>query len=123
MRVGGEVRNCSATSCRSSWRAWGSARYNRTGQGSRPPPQQVREPRTPIVPKGRTLKKAWRSLGSPTPDTAPWGHSPDLPVWRDGDHTNGRGWLVGLIKLLLASLMKPLPGGGVHRPYIPVHPI
>src|SRR5881275_1663826 len=116
MRVGGEVRNCSATSCRSSWRAWGSARYNRTVQGSRPPPQQVREPRTPDVPKGRTLNKAWRSLGSPTPDTAPWGHSPDLPVWRDGDQTNERGRFVQPTTALPDSLKKPSLDGGVHRP-------
>ena len=47
-----------------------------------------------IVPKGQTLRKAWRSLGSPTPDTAAWGHSPDVPVWRDGDRPNERGRLV-----------------------------
>jgi len=35
------------------------------------------------VPKAKTSGKAWRSLGSPTPDTAAWGHSPDVPVWRD----------------------------------------
>jgi hypothetical protein len=46
---------------------------------------QVREPRTPFVLKGPTLRKAWRSLGSPTPDAAPWGYSPDLPGWRTGD--------------------------------------
>src|SRR6516164_463652 len=68
----------------------GSAWYNPTSQGSRPSPQKVREPRTPFVPKGRTLRKAWRSLGSPTPDTAPWGRSPDLPVWRDGDRKRER---------------------------------
>lgn len=44
--------------------------------------------------KGRTLNKAWRSLESPTPDTAPWGHSPDIPVWRDGDPPDERGWFV-----------------------------
>jgi len=76
------ARKCSAISCPSCWRVWGSAWYNPTSQGSRPPPHQVREPRTPFVDKGRTLTKAWRSLGSPTPDTAPWGRSPDLPVWR-----------------------------------------
>ena len=30
-------RNCSGTSCRSCWHAWGSAWYNRQSQGSRPP--------------------------------------------------------------------------------------
>ena len=69
-----------------------------------------------IVPKGQTLRKAWRSLGSPTPDTAPWGHSPDVPVWRDGDRTNERGRLVKPSTVLPDSLMKPLPDGGVHRP-------
>src|SRR6202035_5347410 len=69
-----------------------------------------------IVPKGRTLRKAWRSLGSPTPDTAPWGRSPDLPVWRDGDRTNERGRFVKPITVLSYSLMKPSTDGGVHRP-------
>ena len=73
-------------------------------------------PRTPFVLTEQTLNKAWRSLGSPTPDTAPWGRSPDLPVWRDGDHTNERGRFVELNKALPDSLMKPLSGGGVHRP-------
>jgi transposase len=36
-----------ATSCRSCSPAWGSARYNRPSQGSRPPPRPVHEPRTP----------------------------------------------------------------------------
>src|SRR5713226_347410 len=90
-------------------------------RGSRPPPHSVREPRTPFVPKGRTLGKAWRSLGSPTPDTAPWGHSPDIPVWRDGDRSNERGRLVKPSTVLSDSYMKPLWGGGVHRPYMPVH--
>jgi hypothetical protein len=52
----------------------------------------------------------------PTPDTAPWGYSPDIPVWRDGDPPNERGWLVQLIQLLRDSLTRPLTGGGVHRP-------
>src|SRR6267143_233681 len=26
----------------------------------------------------------------PTSDKAAWGHSPDVPVWRDGDHTTER---------------------------------
>jgi transposase len=34
--------------------------------------------------------KDWRSLGSPTPDTAAWGHSPDVPAWREGDQPNER---------------------------------
>src|SRR5262245_31849831 len=74
--------------------AWGWGRYNRQGQGSEPPLYRGPEPRTPIDPKGRTLNKAWRSLGSPTPDTAPWGSSPDIPVRRDGDRTYERGSLV-----------------------------
>src|SRR5450759_2569279 len=41
-----------------------------------------------------TLGKAWRSLGSPTPDTAPWGCSTDIPVWRDGDRYSERGEFV-----------------------------
>src|SRR5262245_50604200 len=40
------------------------------------------EPRTPFVPKAQSLRKAWRSLGSPTADTAAWGRSPDVPVGR-----------------------------------------
>src|SRR2546426_257994 len=27
----------------------------------------------------------------PTSDKAAWGHSPDVPVWRDGDNTTERG--------------------------------
>jgi hypothetical protein len=33
----------------------------------------MRVTRTPCDPKGRTLIKAWRSLGSLTPDKAAWG--------------------------------------------------
>ena len=73
---------------------------------------------TPFLPP---LRKAWRSLGSPTPDTAPWGSSPDIPVWREGDRTNERGRLVQLYKALTDSFMKPFPDGGVHRPYTPAH--
>src|SRR5271157_2721893 len=36
--------------------------------------------------------EAWRSVGSPTPDTAAWGHSPDVPVWRDVIHCLGQKW-------------------------------
>src|SRR6266540_5553414 len=50
---------------------------------------------------------AWRSLGSPTPDTAPWGRSPDLPVGRNGDPSTERGWFVARQKLLQDSLIKP----------------
>src|SRR5271157_4412487 len=103
----GEVLNCWGTFCRWYWHAWEWAWYNLLSQGSRLPLEQVRGPRTPSVPKGRTLRKVWRSLGSPTPDTAPWGNSPDLPVWRDGDRTTGRGRFVKPVKALLDSLMKP----------------
>jgi hypothetical protein len=74
------AHNRCTTFCRSCWHAWQSVSWNRQGQGSRPPPRRQREPRTPIDPKGRTFKKAWRSLGSPTPDTAPWGRYPNMPV-------------------------------------------
>ena len=77
---------------------------------------KANEPRTPSDPKGRTLRKAWRSLGSPTPDTAPWGHSPDIPVWRYGDRKNERGRFVQPIKLLSNSLIAPFSDGDVHRP-------
>ena len=54
----GAVPNCSGISCRSCWHAWESAWYNPKSQGSRPPPWQVHEPRTPSVPKGQTLNKS-----------------------------------------------------------------
>ena len=49
------------------------------------------------VPKAKSRGKAWRSVGSPTSDKAVWGHSPDVPVWRDviPDETEvapGRNW-------------------------------
>ena len=79
---------------------------------------RVREPRTPIVPKGQTLRKAWRSLGSPTPDTALWGHSPDVPVWRDGDRTNERGRFVntdcGTLRLLNEAVLGRWRTPSVH---------
>jgi len=56
------------------------------------------------------------TLGSPTPDTAPWGRSPDLPVGRVGDQPNERGRLVKPSSALCNSIMKPLCDGGVHRP-------
>src|SRR5262249_40156684 len=98
------------------WHASGWAWYNRRSQGSRPRPDQVHEPRTPFDPTAQSLRKVWRSLGSPTPDTALWGCSPDLPVWRDGDQTNERGRLANTSTVLSDSYMAPLAGGGVHRP-------
>ena len=41
-------------------------------------------------PKTQSLGKAWRSFGSATPDTAVWGCSPDIPVWREADHPRKR---------------------------------
>jgi hypothetical protein len=38
-----------------------------------------------LTPRGKPSRKAWRSLGSPTPDTAAWGPSSDVPVRRDGE--------------------------------------
>src|ERR1700756_4936156 len=57
------------------------------------------------------LGKAWRSLGSPTPDTAVWGHSPDVPVGRDGDRQDERGWLVEPFTASLVSLKRRSPSG------------
>ena len=35
---------------------------------------------------GKTLAEAWRSVGSPTSDTAVWGsETSHVPVWREGD--------------------------------------
>src|SRR6266404_8458596 len=51
------AHKCSATSCPSCWHAWGSAWYNRPSQGSRPPPHQLRDPRTPFDPKGKPQEK------------------------------------------------------------------
>ena len=48
--------------------------------------KRTRVARTPLTPRGKPLRKAWRSLGSPTPDTAAWGPSSDVPVWRDREH-------------------------------------
>src|ERR1700756_3791166 len=53
------------------------------------------------------LGKAWRSLGSPTPDTAVWGHSPDVPVWRDGDDTQRERLFVCPKSYLLTPKRKP----------------
>jgi hypothetical protein len=36
----------------------------------------------------------YHHIPSPTPDTAAWGHSPDVPTWRNGDHNHERGWFV-----------------------------
>jgi hypothetical protein len=57
------------------------------------PPELAQRAENAFEPTGPTLHKPWRSLGSPTPDTAAWGHSPDVPVWRDGDQHPERGWL------------------------------
>jgi hypothetical protein len=38
---------------------------------------------TSHIPKAQSRGKAWRSVGSPTPDKAVWGHSPDIPVRRE----------------------------------------
>ena len=90
-----------------------SAAYNQRRQGSMTPASRGRvcEPRTPFVPKAQSLRKAWRSLGSPTPDTAVWGHSPDVPVWRDGDRRDERGWLVDPLTVSLDSLKRRSPSG------------
>jgi hypothetical protein len=54
-------------------------------------PDRAREPMNAWrPPRANRFPKAWRSLGSPTPDTAAGGHSPDVPVWRDGDQANER---------------------------------
>jgi hypothetical protein len=37
---------------------------------------------TPFQSEAQSRSKAWRSVGSPTPDRAVWGHSPDKRVWR-----------------------------------------
>src|ERR1041385_5058784 len=66
-----------------------------------------------MSPRRKVWEKAWRSFGSPTPDTAVWGHSPDVPVWRDGDRKSERGWLMGL-KGLSRSLKKPSFDGRVE---------
>jgi hypothetical protein len=42
-----------------------------------------------------------------SPDTAPWGHSPDIPVWREGDPPNERGRLVQPSTVLSDSQKKP----------------
>src|SRR4029077_9682852 len=75
------------------------------------------------TPRGEPLRKAWRSSGSPTPDTAVWGHSPDVPVWRYGDHQSGRG---GPQKPLLApsdSFNLPPAQRPVETPYSLAAPI
>jgi hypothetical protein len=69
-----------------------------------------------IDPKGQTLGKACRSLGSATPDTAPWGCSPDIPVWRDAERKHERDWFVKTTTVLPNSLLQPFVDGGVHRP-------
>jgi hypothetical protein len=45
-------------------------------------------PNNAFRPRGslKPWTKAWRPVGSPTPDAAAWGHSPDVPVWRDVIH-------------------------------------
>ena len=63
-----------------------------------------------------TEDEARRSLGSPTPDTAPWGRSPDIPVWQDGDRSSERGRFVELAQAVPDSSMKPFTDGGVLRP-------
>src|SRR6266852_8906463 len=90
------VRSSSATFCRWCWHAWECTWYNHRRQGSRTPPSRAgRASRKRLyVPKTQSLGKVWRSFGSPTPDKAVWGHSPDVPVWRDGDHQRERGWLM-----------------------------
>jgi hypothetical protein len=97
------------------WPGWAPAGYNRRRQGSLNPASRgrVRGPRTPFDPKARSLRKAWRSLGSPTPDTAVWGHSPDVPVWRGGDRNRGRGRPLDPITTSLDSLKSRAP----HGPY------
>ena len=41
---------------------------------------------------------------------AAWGHSPDVPVWRDGDHTTERGGPCRPSKYPDADRKKPSPG-------------
>jgi hypothetical protein len=49
----------------------------------------------------KAVGKAWRSLVPPTPDTAVWDRSPDVPVWRDGGRTCEREWLKSYLQHLL----------------------
>jgi hypothetical protein len=68
-----------------------------------------------MSPRRKASEKAWRSLGSPTPNKAVWGRSPNVPVWRDGDQHNERGWLVSLdsntwLFLKKLSLRQPVEG-------------
>jgi len=55
-------------------------------------PDRQTGPERLLFPRVQTLQKARRTLGSSTPDTAAWGHSPDSPVWRDDDQLDERGW-------------------------------
>ncbi len=64
----------------------------------------------------RRLAATIRFMIQITPDTAPWGHSPDILVWRYGDRNDERGRFVQTIKLLSYSLTKPFADGGVHHP-------
>ena len=55
------------------------------GEAVMVPPEPQRQPGslTPFQTEARSRNQAWRSVGSPTPDRAVWGHSPDKRVWRD----------------------------------------
>jgi hypothetical protein len=74
-------------------------------------PDRAREPQTPHVPQTQRLGKAWRSFGSPTPDTAVWGHSPDVPVGRAGDRDSEREWLLYPLRYPLTPLTSRFPDG------------
>ena len=91
------VPNSSATFCRWCWRAWECTWYNHSRQGSRTPTSRagLASRKRLYVPKMQSLGKVWRSFGSPTPDKAVWGHSPDVPVWREGDPPDEREGLDG----------------------------
>jgi hypothetical protein len=51
-------------------------------------------PPPPSLPAGAVVR--WRPL-VPVTILGP-GHSPDVPVWREGDRRNERGWLVSLFR-------------------------
>ncbi len=58
----------------------------------------------PWLSKPKPLPEAWRSVGSPTPDTAAWGHSPDVRVWRDVIHCLRQKWLAGPGRFLIKCI-------------------
>src|SRR5271155_4219071 len=82
----------------------------------------MRVTRTPSVPKGQTLRKAWRSLGSPTPDKAAW--SPPL-MYQYGETVITPRERMSRARLRLTStvLKKPPLDGPGRRPYIANIPI